>query len=82
MYRITTAFISELQSSGVQAGPIVGGVLGALISLILILAIVVTVVLTIRCLNRQGKKDIQGNASLMTTDNMYLYACIGIPEGK
>ena len=57
-------FISELQSSGVQTGPIVGGVLGALISLILILIIiVVAVILTMRCLNRQGKGEIQGNSN-------------------
>ena len=52
-------FVSELQSSGVQTGPIVGGVLGVLIFLILILIIiVVTVVLTMRSHNRQRKEDI------------------------
>ena len=54
-------FISETGGSGVQAGPIVGGVLGVLISLILVLIIVIAVVLTMRCLNRQGKENIQGN---------------------
>ena len=60
-----TSFIPELQSSGVQTGPIIGGVLGALISLILILIIVVAVVLTMRCLNSQGKEDIRGNKNIV-----------------